>query len=137
MATRTATRDTSTPADLVREAPRACVAGERIDIAGLGAAIGVSRATAYRWAGNADELIGNVIASLAEETFVRARRRARGRGWRRVLAGVEEGMRGIATYEPYQEFLARDPEHALRIVESKEGAPQRTMIRLHQALIDR
>ena len=45
--------------------------GEELDVQGLADELGVSRATAYRWAGNADALVGRVIASLAEDTFRR------------------------------------------------------------------
>jgi AcrR family transcriptional regulator len=135
MVVRTLTAPT-TAADFFAAARARFIAGERTDIAGLAEAVGVSRATAYRWAGNADELAARIIASLAEETFARAWREARGRGWNRILNAVERGLHYISTFPPYRAFLERDPENALRIVASKNGAPQQTMIRLHQQLLE-
>lgn len=124
------------PLDLVVLARRRFLAGEPVDIDGLAQELGVSRATAYRWAGNTEQLMGEVIASLVEITFGQATRKARGKGAARVLAVMEHGMRYIAQSRVYRDFLERDPQRALRIVASKEGPAQRRNIALHQALLE-
>ena len=129
-------REVAGASDLVVLARRRFVAGQPCDIDSLAQELGVSRATAYRWAGNAGELMGEVIASLAEITFAQAARKARGKGAVRVLAMMEHGMRYIAQSRVYREFLERDPQRALRIVASKEGPVQRRNIALHQALLE-
>jgi hypothetical protein len=63
-------------------------------------------------------------------------REARGKGWDRVLDVISRGLRYIAASKPYQAFLRRDPETALRIVATKEGPVQATTIRLNQELIE-
>jgi AcrR family transcriptional regulator len=135
MATRLQTR-VPTPADLFVLARRRFLRGERIDIQTLAAELGVSRATAYRWAGNADQLTSRVISSLSEDTFKRSVREAKGKGWERILDVQARGLRYIASSAPYRRFLERDPETALRIVASKEGSPQQTTIRLNEQLLD-
>ena len=122
--------------DLVALARRRFVAGEPCDIDSLARELGVSRATAYRWAGNVEQLMGEVIASLAEATFRRAAGRARGKGAARVLAVMEQGMRFVAGAKAYREFLESDPQKALRIVASKEGPAQHRSIALHQRLLE-
>jgi AcrR family transcriptional regulator len=102
----------------------------------LAAELGISRATAYRWAGNAEEVAGRVVASLAEDTFRRAVREGRGRGAGRVVDVIARGMRYIATSEPYRAFVERDPQRALRIVASKDGPVQRRTIALHEELLE-
>jgi len=127
----------ATPPDLLARARRRFVRGERLTIEGLAAELAVSRATAYRWAGgNVDRLTGRVIASLAEDTFWRCVREARGRGWERILDIQERGLRYMSSYGPYRAFLARESDKALRIVASREGSPQETMIRLNQQLLE-
>lgn len=122
--------------DLIRLARERFLQGRRLDIQSLAEELGVSRATAYRWAGNAEQLAGTVIAKLGEETFERCLREARGCGWEKILDVQERGMTYISTFKPYRAFLAANPERALRIVASKEGAPQTTTIRLNQWLLE-
>jgi AcrR family transcriptional regulator len=117
-------------------ARRRFLGSERVSVEDLAAELGVSRATAYRWAGNADELAGRVIASLAEATFRRAVREARGRGAARVVDVMARGMRYIATSRAYRAFLDRDPQKVLRIVASKDGPVQQRTIALHQELLE-
>src|SRR4029450_427380 len=109
--------------------------GERLGVEELAAELAVSRATAYRWAGNAEQLAGLVIASLAEATFRRALREARGRGAARVVDVMARGMRYVARSEAYRAFVERDPQKALRIVASKDGPVQQRTIALHEELL--
>jgi Tetracyclin repressor-like, C-terminal domain len=121
--------------DLVALARRRFLRGERLGVEELAAELAVSRATAYRWAGNAEQLAGLVIASLAEDTFRRALREARGRGAARVVDVMARGMRYVATSEAYRAFVERDPQKALRIVASKDGPVQQRTIALHEELL--
>lgn len=123
--------DAVTPADLFRLARRRFMLGEELEIQGLADELHVSRATAYRWAGNADVLVGRVIASIAEDTFGRAAREARGRGYDRIVDTYRRGTRYVATSKPYRRWIAReDPDVVLRIVASKHHPPQATTMRL-------
>jgi AcrR family transcriptional regulator len=129
-------RPVATEADLRALARRRFLSGERLSVEDLASELGISRATAYRWAGNAEALAGEVIASLVDDTFRRALREARGRGAARVIDVTARGMHYIATSAPYRAFLERDPQRALRIVASKDGPVQARTIVLHQALLE-
>ena len=129
-------RPVATEADLRAAARRRFMAGERISLEDLAAELGISRATAYRWAGNAELLAAQVIASLVEDTFARSVREAKGRGAERIVDATARGLRYIATSKPYQAFIRRDPERALRIVASKEAPVQSRTIALNQQLIE-
>jgi len=122
--------------DLLALARRRLLRGERCSVEDLATELGVSRATAYRWAGNADQLAGQVIASLAEDTFHRALGEARGRGAARVIEVMARGMRYVAKSGAYRAFVERDPPKALRIVASKDGPVQRRTIKLHEELLE-
>ena len=124
------------PEDLLALARRRFLRGERIEIQTLAEELGVSRATAYRWAGNVDLLTGKLIAQLVEATHARCVREARGKGWERILDVNARGLRYIASSKPYRAFLERDPETALRLVATKEGPVQQTTVKLQQELIE-
>lgn len=123
------------PDDLLALARRRFLRGERLDMQALAAELGISRATVYRWVGNAEQLAGRIVADLAEETFHLSLSQARGRGVARIIDAMERGMRYIVESEPYRRFLERDPQTALRIVASKDGEPQGRMIALHERLL--
>jgi len=128
-------RATPTEPDLLRAARRRFLKGERASVEELAAELGISRATAYRWARNADELAGRVVAAIVEDTFELTRREAKGKGADRIVDAMARGMRYIAKSAPYRAFVARDPERALRIVASKDGPVQRRTIALNEGLL--
>lgn len=108
----------------------------RIDCQDLAKVLGVARSTVYRWAGNADLLVGEVLADVAEANFHRAVAGASGSGAERILDAMERGMRAIATSQTYRRFLERDPHKALRLAASKDGPAQSRMVALHQRLLE-
>jgi AcrR family transcriptional regulator len=129
-------RPVATAADLLALARRRFLAGERLNVEELAAELGISRATAYRWAGNVDLLTAEVIAGIVEDTHNRSVREAKGKGAERIVDATARGLRYIATSAPYQAFIRRDPERALRIVASKAAPVQSRTIALNQRLIE-
>lgn len=125
-----------TAADLLGLARRDFLRGRRVRVEELAAELGVSRATAYRWVGNNEQLVGSVIASLGLEVYQQSVQGVRGRGAARVLEIIARGLRIIAESPAYRTFLERDAERALRIVASKAGPPQASTIALHQQLLE-
>jgi AcrR family transcriptional regulator len=124
-----------TQTDFVHLARRRFLKGDRLDIAGLAAELGVSRATAYRWAGNVEELTGQVIRTLVEDTFELTKREAEGEGSARIVDMLRRGMRYISS-GPYRAWITReDPERALRLVATKHGPVQAVTMRLWEELL--
>ena len=117
-------------------ARRRFLGGERLSPERLAGELGISRATAYRRFGNAEQLAGAVISSLAADTFHRAAREARGRGAERVVDQLSRGMRYIANNKAYRAFLERNPQKALWIVTSKAGPVQARVIALSEAMLE-
>jgi len=130
-----ATAPAGNGADGLALAQRRFLAGERVSPERLAADLGVSRATAYRRFGNAEQLAGAVILRLAEGTFHRSSREARGRGAARIVDHLARGMRYIANNKAYRAFLERNPQKALWIVTSKAGPVQARVIALNEALL--
>lgn len=121
---------------LVAAAKKQFLRTGHVDIQAAAASIGVSRATAYRWVGNADALTGVVIAEIAESTFRRAVAETGGSGPERIVQAMSRGMRLIVNSRPYRQFLERDPQKALRLAASKDGPAQARMVELHKELLD-
>jgi AcrR family transcriptional regulator len=135
MVVRVDPRRVVTQTDLVAVARRRFLKGRRLDVAGLATELGISRATAYRWAGNSEQLTGEVIRTLVEDTWERVRREADGKGAARLVDIMMRGMRYIAA-GPYRDWITReDPERALRLVASQYGPVQATTMRLWEELL--
>ncbi|GAB3087588.1 QsdR family transcriptional regulator [Isoptericola nanjingensis] len=108
--------------DLARET---FVAGRRLDMAPLAASLGVDRTSVFRWVGNRDALLTEVLWSLAVPTLVQAdRATAAERGAERV-AGVLTRFAGDLITAPYfRDFLTREPARALRLLTTKASPIQ-------------
>jgi AcrR family transcriptional regulator len=134
----TATPQLSTPTrvDLVTLARRRFLQGLRLDMQAMAAELGVSRTTVYRWAGNHDQLLGEVCSRLAWETFLVAERDVRHHGRARVLAVYANFLRLMATSEPLRTALRRDPHQFLRVV-THPGPVSRAMTTLCDELVRR
>jgi AcrR family transcriptional regulator len=123
------------PVDLHSLARRWFIGARRIELQKLAVELGISRATAYRWAGSAEQLVGEVLASLIDDTFQQILRRSQGKGSDRVLEVLEKGMQYAHGFRPLRQFLARDPQLGLRIVASSYGPVQgRTINNLKKLL---
>src|ERR671925_584100 len=90
-------RPAPAPMDLLAAARRRFMQGEKLDISSLAEELGVSRATAYRWAGNVEELTGAVIASLAAANHHRAFAEAEGTGTDRLIDAYRRGLQYISS----------------------------------------
>ena len=124
-----------TPLDLFRAARRTWIAGERIDIGALAAELGIARATAFRWVGSREQLLGEVVWSLCEPLLQQAASATRSRGAARVAAICEVSIRSMLAYAPLRRFIEQDAEFALRLLTSKHGVLQARVIAQVRALL--
>jgi AcrR family transcriptional regulator len=135
VAVRVDPRKLVTKSDFIGLARRRFLKGQRLDVARLAEELGISRATAYRWAGNVEELTTEVLRGLLEDTFELTEREAEGEGPARVHDMMKRGMRYLSS-GPYREWMRRqDPERALRLVASQYGQVQLTNIRLWEEFL--
>jgi AcrR family transcriptional regulator len=126
----------STPLDALRIAREGWLAGAALDMGALARALGVSRATLYRWVGSKERLLGEAIWSVAETAMEQAREAARGSGPDYVAEVAERYMAGASTFRPLRRFIERDPEHALRVLASKHSPMQRRSIAAERDLLE-
>jgi AcrR family transcriptional regulator len=127
--TRVATRAPGRPAASTREAALALatdrfIAGERVDMRAIARELGLARATMHHWFGTRDLLLGELLATLAEERLLAIRREVGGRGGPALLNTFDRFNREIAASRGMNVLLAREHERALRILTSSAGVVQ-------------
>jgi len=125
------------------EAVRAFVAaretfieGARIDMGRLATRLGVDRTSLFRWVGNRDALLSEVLWSLAVPTLDQAEAATRGTvGAERVAAVLTHFVRDLITAGYFRGFLQREPARALRLLTTKESEIQRRYVAVVEALV--
>lgn len=118
----------ATPADAFRRARRMWLKGERIHLASLAEELGIGRATLFRWVGNRDLLIGEILWSLYEPLREEALASTPGEGVE-YLVGVYRHINStILHFEPLRRFIHQDPEYALRILTSSQSTLHRRTV---------
>jgi AcrR family transcriptional regulator len=122
----------ATPAAAFRAARRMYLEGRRLDMQALAAELGVSRATLYRWTGHRDQLLSDVLWSLSDDIFERAKSdHPDHTGAERLLAIFRQHVGALVRARPLQVFLQQETHAALRILTSRDGGVQpRTVSRL-------
>ena len=119
-----------------REARRAFLAGERLEMQDLAAELGVSRATLFRWVGPKEQLLVEIIWSIAAPTFEQAVTGAGGRqGPQRIAAVLSDFAAASIRFEPFMDFVQREPERALRLLTTRASNFQARLLGLIEQLL--
>jgi AcrR family transcriptional regulator len=126
----------ATPRAALTAARRMWLADQRIDMGGLAAELGISRATLYNWVGDRERLIAEVLWSIAADTLHRCREQASGTGPAYIAAVIEHYLEALARFEPHRRFVTRDPQFALRVLTSGLTPFQHRLVAALQELID-
>ena len=125
-----------TPLDLFTLAKRTWLAGERVDIGALAARLGIGRATAFRWVGSRDLLLGEIMWSMCDQLMTEAAQQAGDRrGAARIGAICAHAVRAMVDFRPLRQFVRQDPEYALKLLTSKLGPVQARAIERVRALL--
>jgi len=114
------------------------IAGRRIDMGGLATSLGVDRSSLFRWVGNRDALLGEVLWSLAIPTLVQAENaNTEQTGGERIAGILTHFVDDLITAEYFRQFLRREPARALRLLTTKESPIQRRYVATTDWLIRR
>jgi AcrR family transcriptional regulator len=124
------------PMDLHTLARQWFISDKRIELQKLARELGISRATAYRWAGSAEQLVGVVLASLVDETYKQIVKKTTSTGSERVLEVLDRGMHSAYKFKPLRRFLAKDAQLGLRIVASNQSPVQSHTMANIQSLLE-
>jgi AcrR family transcriptional regulator len=120
----------ATPAAAFRAARQMYLRGQRLDMQALAAELGVSRATLYRWTGDREQLLSDVLWSLSNEIFEQAKAdHPRHTGAKRLLAIFRQHVGALVHAQPLHIFLQQETQAALRILTSEEGGVQPRTVR--------
>jgi AcrR family transcriptional regulator len=109
-------------ADAIAIARRAFVQGERVDMQPVAEALGIGRTTLYRWVGDREQLLGEVLAQLTDETFAIVIEQADGEGTAWALDVFRRFMELTSSFPPLVRFAEREPHLALRVLLSSSGS---------------
>ncbi|AOY89227.1 transcriptional regulator [Marinobacter salinus] len=120
MAEKTTTR--ATPADAFKRARRMWLKGERIHLASLSDELNIGRATLFRWVGNKDLLLGEVLWSLYEPVRLEALSTVPGHGVDFIVGVYRQINSTILHFAPLRRFIHEDPEYALKILTSSQSS---------------
>ncbi|WP_297081530.1 QsdR family transcriptional regulator [uncultured Demequina sp.] len=105
------------------------IAGARIDMGALAASLGVDRTSLFRWVGNRDALLSEVLWSLAIPTLVHADQEAgEARGGARIASILTHFVDDLITASYFRKFLRREPARALRLLTTKDSPIQRRYV---------
>ncbi|GAA2987593.1 AcrR family transcriptional regulator [Microbacterium terrae] len=114
------------------------IAGRRIDMGSLAASLGVDRTSLFRWVGNRDALLSEVLWSLAMPTLVQAEHATEElAGGERIAGILTHFVDDLITADYFREFLRREPARALRLLTTKESPIQRRYVATAEWLVRR
>lgn len=101
----------------------------------LAAELGVSRTTLFRWVGKRDVLLAEILWSLAEPTMAAAMAAAPGHGSARMVAVVSRFAADLDAAPYFREFVASEPEKALRVLTTRASTVQSRVVAAVEALL--
>ena len=110
--------------------------GELPEMAALAERSGAGRTSLYRWFGDRDALVGEIIARVLEASLEDAFRRSRARGGRRVAAAIDALLRSGAANAPFIELLRTQSAVMLKVIMSPEGAVHARSVGAVEAMIE-
>lgn len=123
------------PLDAFRLARRKWQAAERIDMSGLAGELGVNRVTLYRWVGSREQLLVEVIWSLAERTLEKLDAETKETGAERVAQVATGFVDAVITNPGMQYWLAEEGERAMRLLTLRDLGYQARLIGWHERLL--
>lgn len=111
------------------------MAGRRIEMRELAAELGVNRATLFRWVGSRDDLLAEIVWSLAEPTLAMATESAPGHGSVRIAGIMDRFTTMLDQADYFREFLRREPERALRMLTTRASTVQQRLVAAVETLL--
>lgn len=110
--------------------------GERIDMGRLAGRLGIDRTSLFRWVGNRDALLSEVLWSLAVPTLQQAEDAAADRtGPDRVAAVLTSFASDLIRAPYFRAFLRREPARALRLLTTNESEIHRRYVATVRVLV--
>lgn len=125
-----------TPVDVFKLARQWWFEGRRLNLGALADEVGVSRATIFRWVGNRDLLLAEILWSMYSQTLDVAISEAKGTGVDFLVDVYHRFGKVAISFEPLKRFLRQDPEYALRVLTSDATDYHDRIVAAWKALLD-
>jgi AcrR family transcriptional regulator len=109
--------------------------GRRVDVQAIAAELGLGRATVYRWFGDREKLLGEVIIRATEPVLAECRKGLAGEGGPGLLETFDRFNRALADAPALRSFVEQEHDAALRIIASGAGIVQPRIVELITGLI--
>lgn len=119
-----------------RAARHRFIGGERIDMTALAAELGVDRTSLFRWVGNRDALLGEILWSLAVPTFDAADAATHAHGADRVEGALTRFVHDLITADSFRAWITREPSKALRILLGGATPVHRRFVAIVERLLE-
>jgi AcrR family transcriptional regulator len=104
------------------------MAGERVEMGAIAEELGLNRVTVYRWVGSREQLLVEVLWSLAEPTLNHERERVNARGSERVVQILTSFIVAVISNKGMMRFVSEEGELAIRLMTRPESGFQPRLI---------
>jgi AcrR family transcriptional regulator len=125
-----------TAIDAFRLARRRFQAAQRVDMSALAEELSVNRVTLYRWVGSRNQLLVEVIWSLAERTLEDVESGVRSKGAERIVQVVTRFLDAVITNDGMRRWLADEGELAMRLLTRHDTGFQPRLIEYVRDLLE-
>lgn len=122
--------------DVLAIARRRFFEGRPFDVSAIAAEAGIGRTTLWRWFGDRDALLGELLGTLSLDLIQRVERSTRKRGAERFLTVFERFLLDVTTSEPLLELLRKDPVGTASVLMSPEGRVYPRLVDATERLIE-
>jgi AcrR family transcriptional regulator len=123
------------PLDAFKLGRRKWQDAERVDMSALARELGVNRVTLYRWVGSREQLLVEVIWSLAERTLSNLDSRTSATGAERVVKVASGFIDAVITNPGMRFWLAEEGEAAMRLLTLRKPGYQARLVGWHERLL--
>lgn len=118
-----------------RAARHRFIEGTRIDMGALASDLGVDRTSLFRWVGNRDALLAEVLWSLAVSTFDAADAATSAWGADRVQGAMTRFVADLIAASYFRDWIRREPSRALRILTGAASPVHRRFVAITKILL--
>jgi AcrR family transcriptional regulator len=126
-----------TPGDAFDAARERVRAGDKLDMGALAEELGIGRATLYRWAGDRDQLLADVVTAELHDLIQAATAQAKGIGVKRLESSVGWFLETLSSLPALGAFLVNEGDSGLRMITSPSGPIRPRLVEIVVELIQR
>ncbi len=113
------------------------MAGERVEMGAIAEELGMNRVTVYRWVGSREQLLVEVLWSLAEPTLERERARVTETGGERVVRILTDFIVAVLSNPGMNRFVEHEGELAMRLLTRADAGFQPRLVEwVHGLLVE-